>query len=178
MQLSYAKAEISALDEISQIYETAQEFMEENGNPQWKRGFPDENDIRGGILGGILYAVRLDGQIAGVFSAVNHESNYDKINGRWLTEGNYLAVHRVAVAERFRGRGVAKYILNTAATEIAHARGRGSIRMDTHEKNAPMRALLLSQGFTACGTVTIFRDDTERIAFERKIDTDGAAWLG
>lgn len=167
MEFKYGKADISCLDEIRRIYQGAQAFMERNGNPQWQKGFPDETDIRGGIFGGILYVVKAEDVPVAVFSAVNHESNYDEIEGEWLTDGNYLAVHRVAVREDFRGKGAAKYILNVAAPEIARTRGRDSIRMDTHEKNVPMRGLLREQGFTECGIINLFRDDTERIAFEK-----------
>lgn len=169
MEFDYVKAEITMLDEIMEIYRQAQAYMEESGNPQWQKGFPDENDIRGGILGGILYVVRIEGAIAAVFSAVNHESNYDRIDGKWLTDGNYLAVHRVAVGDKFRGMGAAKYIVKFAAGEIARSRTRGSIRMDTHELNIPMRCLLESCGFTECGKISVFRDDSERLAFEKII---------
>ena len=166
---SYRKADREDLNDVLQIYSSAQAFMESNGNPQWGRGFPDKTDIFGGILGGIIYVVLKDGEIAAVFSAVNHEGNYDEIEGRWLSDGNYLAVHRVAVKDAFRGTGAAKYILKTAAPEIAASRGRISIRMDTHEKNAPMLGLLASQEFVRCGTVHLFRDDSRRVAFEKII---------
>jgi ribosomal protein S18 acetylase RimI-like enzyme len=103
-----------------------------------------------------------------VFAAVGYDRDYDEIDGEWLTVGNYLAVHRVAVADSFRGKGAAKFA-TSAAAEIAHSRGRTSLRFDTHEKNLPMRSLLKSQNFTECGKVKIFRDDTERIAFEKII---------
>lgn len=172
MQFKYRKAELGDLSEVMRIYRGAQKFMEENNNPQWDRGFPDENDVRGGILGGVMYVVVTnegrDGQIVAVFSATGYDGDYDNINGNWLTnDGNYLAVHRVAVDGGFRGTGAAKYILNFAAEEIAKSRGRSSIRMDTHEKNTPMRTLLISQGFSPCGTVTLIRDDTSRLAFEK-----------
>jgi ribosomal protein S18 acetylase RimI-like enzyme len=142
--------------------------MEKNNNPQWPKGFPDVNDVRGGIFGGILYVVTCGNDVAAVFSAVGYDRDYDEIDGKWLTVGNYLAVHRVAVSEKYRGMGAAKYAVS-AATEIARSRGRTSLRFDTHEKNIPMRSLLKSQNFTECGKVKIFRDDTERLAFEKII---------
>lgn len=170
MQYNYRQAKVEELDEIMKIFVDAQSFMQANSNPQWPKGFPDENDVKGSILGGLLYAVTLeDGEIAAVFSAMNYDCDYDGIDGNWLSQGNYLAVHRVAVAGKFRGRGAAKFIVNFAASEIARQRGRGSVRMDTHEKNAPMRALLKSQGFTECGIITLMRDDSLRIAFEKLI---------
>ncbi len=169
MHFSYRKADIAESEEITAIYASAQAFMESHGNPQWVKGFPDINDIRGGIYGGILYCVIAEGNIAAVFAAVNHDGNYDEIEGAWLTGGNYLAVHRVAVSEKYRGSGAAKYILNYAAEELARTRGRTSIRIDTHEMNKPMRNLLDSQGFTECGTVYITRDYSQRIAYEKII---------
>lgn len=167
----YRKAALDDLDAIMLIYTAAQRLMEERGNPQWGKGFPDKNDVKWGILGGILYVVTADGgEIAAVFSVAGYDRDYDEIDGKWLTDGvNYLAVHRVATAEKFRGTGAAKFILSEAAVEIAARRGKTSIRMDTHEKNAPMRALLLSRGFTHCGTVSLIRDDTLRLAFEKLI---------
>lgn len=168
MEFEYKIADVSALDEIIDIYRTAQSFMESNGNPQWGKGFPSSDDILGGILGGIIYTVLCGGEIAAVFSVAHYDIDYDEINGSWLTEGNYLAVHRVAVAEKFRGKGAAKFIIKSAA-EIARSLRRGSLRLDTHEKNIPMRSLLTSQGFTQCGTIRLIRDDTTRIAFEKTI---------
>ena len=141
--------------------------MAEHGNPQWAKGFPDENDVRGGIYGGILYCVVANCEIAAVFAVVNHDGNYDEIEGKWLTEGNYLAVHRVAVSEKYRGLGAAKFVVGYAAEELARVRGRKSIRIDTHEMNKPMRSLLSSQGFTECGIVYVSRDYSQRIAYEK-----------
>lgn len=169
MDFSYRQAEISELEEIMKIYVAAQKFMQQTGNPQWPQGFPDKTDVKGGILGGILYCVEYGGELAAVFSAMNYDGDYDNIEGAWLTKGNYLAVHRVAVADKFRGKGAAKYIVDKAAPDIAKKRGRTSLRMDTHEKNAPMRGLLLGRGFTQCGVIYLVRDLTPRIAFKKKI---------
>ncbi|MBE7088710.1 MAG: GNAT family N-acetyltransferase [Clostridiales bacterium] len=167
MEFEYKKADISSLEKILQIYTDAQAFMEQNGNPQWGKGFPDKNDILGGILGGILYTVNYNNEIVAVFSVVNYDSNYDIIHGKWLTENNYLAVHRVAVDKNARGIGAAKYIVQCAAPSIAKARQRASLRFDTHEKNTQMKGLLSSCGFTHCGTVFISRDGTSRLAYEK-----------
>ncbi|MDE7306316.1 MAG: GNAT family N-acetyltransferase, partial [Clostridia bacterium] len=142
MLFEYRKADASALKDIMRIYREAQSFMESNGNPQWKRGFPSEDDVRGGIFGGIIYVVLSCGEIAAVFSAVDYDRDYDEICGNWISDGNnYLAVHRVAVAEKFRGCGAAKFVINAAA-ELALSRGKTSLRFDTHEKNIPMRTRL------------------------------------
>lgn len=169
MRFSYSPSRISQLNEITEIYSSAQQFMESLGNPQWGKGFITEHDVREGILGGVLYSVTVDGEVAAVFSVLNFDENYVEIDGKWLTGGNYLAVHRVAVAEKYRRTGAAKYVLDVAAPQIAHSRGRTSLRIDTHEKNVPMLALLEKLKFRRCGTVTLLRDSTSRIAFEKLI---------
>ena len=167
MKYTYRLAELSELNKIMEIYVAAQKFMEHNGNPQWPAGFPDRVDVTGGILGGILYTVTCGGKISAVFSAMNYDGDYDAIEGKWLTSGNYLAVHRVAVSQEFRGKGAGKYILDYAAADIAKKRGRASIRMDTHEKNAHMRGLITGRGFTECGTIRLMRDGSPRVAYEK-----------
>ena len=168
MKYFYRQAKKQDLAEIMRIYESAQAFMEANGNPQWPKGFPDETDVKWGIAGGVLYAVTAEnGEIAGVFSVLGYDRDYDEIDGAWFGGGKYLAVHRVATAEGYRGRGAAKFIVNVAGNEIAKARKCKSVRTDTHEKNAPMRGLLKAQGFTECGVITLMRDGTQRIAFEK-----------
>ena len=98
MKLAYRKAKIEDLNEAMRIYADAQSFMEANGNPQWPKGFPDENDVKCGIVGGVLYVVTaLNGEIAAVFSAVGYDRDYDDIDGGWLSDGKYLAVNLAGV---------------------------------------------------------------------------------
>lgn len=168
MNFEYRKAELSDLNSIMQIYGEAQSFMESYGNPQWERGFPSEADVRGGIFGGIIYVVTVEEEITGVFSVVFYDHDYDTINGKWLSSDKYIAVHRVAVSDKFRRKGAAKFIIKSA-DELAKQSGAKSVRFDTHERNIPMLTLLSTNGFTRCGTILIFRDDTQRIAFEKLI---------
>ncbi|MCD8205956.1 MAG: GNAT family N-acetyltransferase [Clostridia bacterium] len=167
MDYSFRRAVIGDLPVVMEIYRNAQKYMAANGNPQWEEGFPSEEDIKGGIYGGIIYVVTFGGEIAEVFSAVNHDDDYESIEGKWETDGNYLAIHRQAVSEKYRGKGAAKFVLSVAAPEIARERGRKSLRMDTHEKNLPMLTLLESSGAKRCGIITIMRDGSKRIAFEK-----------
>ena len=116
MQYKYRRAKIEELDAVMRIFVEAQNFMEANSNPQWPKGFPYKNDVEWSILGGLLYAVTEEnGGIAAVFSAVNYDCDYNVIEGNWLTEGSYLAVHRVAVSYKYRNNGADKFIFIFAA---------------------------------------------------------------
>ena len=160
-------AHMRDLTQIMSVIEDARAFMASYGSPQWQDGFPDSAFVAEKISRGAMYAVRCCGRIAGVFSVVGDEPDYRVIDGAWLTEDNYLAVHTVAVTGAFRGCGCAKFIFSNVFA-MAEERGRGSVRIDTHEMNAPMRSLLAALGFSYCGTITL-ASGGGRMAFEKLI---------
>ena len=86
------------------------------------------------------------------------EPAYEALDGAWLCTGPYGVVHRLCSPGRMRG----------AATECLRfcMRQCESLRIDTHENNAPMRGLLRKLGFVQCGTVHL-ADGSPRLAFER-----------
>lgn len=102
---------------------------------------------------------------------------YDEIErGAWLTSSRshnarYAAVHRVAVAANYRGKGAASAIM-TFAEEIARTRGAESVRIDTHPGNIPMQNLCAKMGYTKCGIVHLQESEgaiDERIAYEKLV---------
>ena len=59
-------------------------------------------------------------------------------------------LYRIAVAEKFRTRGIGKALLTYAIAELS-ARGLRSFYLEVREQNAPARALYRSFGFRECG---------------------------
>ena len=98
------------LNDIMAVIAEARSFMASLDNPQWSDGFPSESYIADRIDRRLMYVVRCCGEAAGVFSVTDDEPDYEKIDGKWLNDGAYLAVHTVAVGAKFRGMGVAKFI--------------------------------------------------------------------
>ena len=94
------------------------------------------------------------------------EPAYEALEGKWLTDGPYVLVHRIAVADGERGKGVAAEFLRHVE-EMARERGIGAFRIDTNHDNHPMLRLLERTGFTPCGKV-VYRSG-ERLAFEKEI---------
>ena len=60
--------------------------------------------------------------------------------------------HRVAVAKKYRGSGLAEQLLRSAE-EAARAQGYRSIRTDSHAKNRAMTRLLREQGYRYRGNI-------------------------
>ena len=112
--------------------------------------------LREGPLSVIAYgAVVFDGEPA-----------YDAIDGQWLTDEPYVLVHRIAVVDGERGRGVAAEFLHRVET-LAQERGVKAFRIDTNFDNQTMLRLLERTGFTYCGKV-VYRSG-ERLAYEKRI---------
>ena len=90
------------------------------------------------------------------------EPAYDAIEGAWLTDGDYVVLHRMAVADGEKGRGVATEFMRRVEA-MACGRGTGSMRVDTNFDNRYMLRMLGRLGFVYCGKVR-YRSG-ERLAF-------------
>ena len=168
MKLIQAKKE--HVIQILEILTDASAFLREQGIDQWQGvGAPTEEEVRRNVADGTQYALTDAGKIVAVCTVVSDEPAYLQIDGRWLSLGNYLAVHRVAVERSSRGRGLTK-VLYQEIEGLARSRGIKFLRVDTHRENKIMQRAFLSCGFTACGVVQYRADGAmERLAYEKEI---------
>lgn len=105
------------------------------------------------------------GVVAAYCAAVfDGEPAYERIEGAWLTTGGYVVVHRLAVADGMKGRGVATEFMRRIEA-LARQRGVGSFRVDTNFDNRYMLRMLPRLGFAYCGKV--YYRSGERLAFEK-----------
>lgn len=81
--------------------------------------------------------------------------------------GDYVVLHRLAVADGEKGRGVAaEFMRRTEA--LARERGVGSFRVDTNFDNRYMLRMLERLGFAYCGKIVY--GSGERLAFEKPFE--------
>jgi GNAT superfamily N-acetyltransferase len=95
---------------------------------------------------------------------INDEPAYADIQGKWLTEGDFIVYHRVAISEDYVGRGLSKKILE-AIEEYALDNKIYSVRADTNHDNAAMLRIFDKQDYVYCGEV--FFRGSPRKAFEK-----------
>lgn len=143
------KAQLDELDEIMKLFATAKKFMVQTGNPnQWDDTYPTATHIRTDIENGTFYVCVAEGELACGFAMIYGEDPwYVTIEGQWLNQEPYAAVHRMASAGRVKG--MAKFCLDWAVQEA------GNIKIDTFIENEVMKALLVKLGFTYCGLIGI-----------------------
>ena len=109
----------------------------------------------------------MDGIIATTSRFVPKEDVYDRIyDGRWLSDGKYAVIHRVAVADGYRGRRLSALFIELAE-RLCSERNVCSIKVDTHEDNLPMQTVLKNNGFQYCGVVFL-ESGAKRLAFEKQ----------
>ena len=161
------------IPEVMNIIRDAQGSMKLLGISQWQNGYPNENSFAKDIAEGISYVYEENGEIvatAAIFTAP--EPDYAKIyEGEWKTNGNYGVVHRIAVKKQAKRAGYAAKMIEYAV-ELTRQAGYGSIRIDTHEGNIPMRSFLKKQGFEECGIIYLSNEgcvDNKRVAYEKVI---------
>lgn len=142
--------------------------MRRLGIDQWQNGYPDRNSVLADVEAGVGYVMcEADTVIACGAVIFGTDPNYARIeDGEWITDGSdYVVVHRLAVADGFKHRGMATRFM-CQVEEMARMRGTGSFRIDTHRDNLYMQSMLDTLGFTFCGVIYV-SDGTPRRAYEK-----------
>lgn len=163
-------AEKKDIDRIMQIIADARESIGRLGIDQWQYGYPTRDIIKEDVDLRRGYVALENGEICATFALINNgEPTYNKIYcGAWLNDGKYIALHRIAISGEQRGRGVAKGIISFLC-DYAIQNGFGSVKVDTHTGNLPMRKMLEKNGFEYCGTIHL-HDGQVRVAYEKLVD--------
>jgi len=143
-----AKPSISDLSEIMSIFEDGQAFLHENKVNQWQDGYPTIDIISEDIKNRRMHVVLDEDGICGVYVLVGKDPTYKYIeDGCWLSDSDYVTVHRICVKASKRRKGVSTYIMNDLKKYYKH------IRIDTHKDNRVMKRFLEKNGFSYRGII-------------------------
>ena len=164
-KMKLRKADLSETDIIWEILQQAIEQRRLDGSEQWQNGYPNRQSVYDDISNGYGYVIT-DNETIIAYAAIifGIEPTYTEIKGQWLTNGEYVVVHRVATSNSVKGKGVAttlfKLIENLAIEHSVF-----SIKVDTNFDNIPMLKLLERLNYSYCGE--IFFSGASRKAFEK-----------
>ena len=165
MEYRFRKARHEEQEQIWSILQAAITRRKEDGSKQWQDGYPNLDVVSRDIEKGAGYVLTEGAAVVG-YSAViiNDEPEYSRIEGKWLTEGDFVVIHRVAVAQGHLGKGLAKKIFEFVE-QFALANNVFSIKVDTNFDNPAMISILEKIGYVYCGEV-YFRGNARR-AYEK-----------
>jgi GNAT superfamily N-acetyltransferase len=169
MNYQFRKANPLEAPEIWDILQDAILRRKADGSNQWQDGYPNPEIIKLDIEKGIGY-ILLENNIVIGYCAVlmNDEPEYGNIQGKWITDTDFVVVHRIAIAQSHLGKNLSKkmieYIEDFAINHQIY-----SIKVDTNHDNFAMMKIFEKAGFIFCGIVH-FRGSPRR-AYEKVLSS-------
>lgn len=168
MNYHFRKAEIVEMNEIWTILQQAILRRKKDGSNQWQDGYPNLEVVKNDIQNNYGYVLTEEKTIIGYCAIViNDEPEYLNIEGNWLTNADFVVVHRIAISENYIGKGLSKTIIEFIE-DLARKINIHSIKVDTNHDNIAMMKIFDKCGFTFCGIVH-FRGSPRR-AYEKVLE--------
>lgn len=154
-QIKFRKAEINDRNIIWEIIQQSIERRRADGSTQWQNGYPNADTVESDIAKGFGFVLTID-EVVAVYVALifNDEPAYSTIEGAWLSDGEFVVVHRVAVSEEFAGQGLVKKLFDYIE-DYTKSEGVQSVKVDTNYDNIAMLKILEKQGYSYCGEVVL-----------------------
>lgn len=151
-----------------ELVRQAREFLKASGVDQWQGEYPNQGTISDDIAAGNGYILAEEGPGGMVigYTCISFEGEpcYEAIVGSWRSSQPYAVIHRTAVHNACKGRGLASQFL-AEAEKLCLEKGIHSIRIDTDQDNQIMKRVLEKNGYEYCGVIRF--DDSPKIAYEK-----------
>ncbi len=191
--ITFRKATQADTDACWEVVDAARNHMIAIGRKQWDELYPSREIITRDILGGNAYLLerknapfaseekqaapnepdstanlQADNSMIVAYAVIvkNGEPQYEHLQGTWLSNGDYLVIHRLAVCPKLENQGLARQLFSYTET-LALQQGVRSIKIDTNYDNGGMLHLMQALGYTYCGE--IFYPRGQRMAFEKQL---------
>ena len=168
MNYNFRKATLSEINPIWDILQQAIIRRKIDGSNQWQDGYPNLEVVKKDIEKESGYVLTEGETIVGYIAVlINDEPAYEKIEGEWLTNDDFVLFHRVAIAENYLGKGLAKMMINYIE-DFALKNKINSIKADTNFDNFAMLNIFEKLGYNYCGQV--YLRGNPRKAFEKVLN--------
>jgi GNAT superfamily N-acetyltransferase len=145
---------LAALTDIPQIMELVAGVvpaMNALGNFQWDNTYPNAHVFENDIALNQLWVADVDGAIAGIAAITTEQEPEYACVGLDITE-KAIVTHRLAVSEKYRGRGIAAALLLQAEQEAIN-RSINLLRIDTNAANQATKKLFPKLGYRFAGEI-------------------------
>lgn len=165
--MQFLKTKIEDIPQVMEIIRDAQKYLCQEGIDQWQNDYPNPDTFKEDIKNGNSYVIKdKEKVIAAAAIIFADDPTYARIyEGQWLSQGKYGVIHRAAVAEDYKGQGIASLFFKEAEKMAAESAAQ-SLRIDTHQDNLSMQRLIEKENFKYCGIIYT-ESGSRRLAYEK-----------
>lgn len=167
--MEFRKSIEADVNNIMNIIKQAQIYFKNQGINQWQDNYPRIETIINDITCNNSYVLLQDNNIVATAAvSFDKEKTYDSIyGGEWITNNEYVVIHRIAVDNTYKGLGLSSEIIKNVE-QLCLNNYVHSIKIDTHKENISMQKLLKKNKFKFCGIIYL-ENRSKRIAFEKTL---------
>lgn len=152
-------ATITDLPRMWEMILQAKAQMYRENKQQWDESYPLPEHLQADIDKGYAHVLEEEGTVIAYGAiAFDGEPAYDSIDGKWLSVQPYVVLHRLAVADEAKRKGVAVRFFQEVKN-LALSQGIHSFKVDTNFDNVYMHKVLAKSGFSYCGEIHYPRGD-------------------
>lgn len=149
------------------IINEAKAYLKATGIDQWQAGYPDAAQITADIASGSAYFIQEGTAILGyVYVDFAPHPVHDTIQGAWGDGERYGVIHRLAMGDAGRGRGLMGQVF-ALVEEKLKAGAVSMARLDAMGGNPTLLHVVKKQGFTHRGYLQL--PAGERVAFDKPL---------
>jgi len=142
--------------------------MVAEGNFQWDNTYPNAGVFENDIALQRLWVAQEDGDIAGV-AAITTDQEPEYATVGWDITEPAIVTHRLAVSDRYSGRGIATALL-IQAEQVAINNDIKILRIDTNTNNMATQRLFPKLGYLFAGEIGLgFRPNLRFYCYEKRL---------
>lgn len=158
------------LNDIMFLIEQAKKYLKHLNIDQWQNDYPNAKSIETDIDEKNGYILIINNEIIGYACvSFNQESCYEEIKGKWKTNDKYAVIHRMAIDNSYKNKGLASEMFSKIE-KLCLKNGVYSIKVDTDNENSIMQHILEKNNFEYCGIIEF--DGSPKIAFEKVLEVN------
>lgn len=157
-------------------YQQASKNFAYQGIDQWQDNYPNASTFRKDLSEGNSYILEIIlgdkiETVGTMYFAMSQDLGYEGNNAHiWSNNLPYGVIHRIALADEFKEKGLSLCFFCYAARQ-AHRADIPMFRIDTHRDNQIMQSLLQRLGFQNRGAIYFAREDSgvyiQRMAYDQ-----------
>lgn len=160
MKLSKETVRIATKNDIPFIMEgiaQAKMQLRSHQSGQWQFGEPSEKTIQHDVELQQYWVLIFENVLIGGCALLFHETAYDQLHkGQWLNNDPYGVIHRFYIHPKYQQKAFGIKLLHAIETKVLSL-AIHNVRIDTHERNIPMRKMLEKMHYQHVGEAWLFQ---------------------